>query len=116
MAALEGWAMLRWLTSGIIVATIAAAFGVTWVKHDARRIEAKLQAQERLIEKAESDIAVLRAELGFLTRPERLEPLARKHLSLQPATSGQIISIDELPRRAVLPVPPAPLHPRAGGQ
>ena len=92
--------MLRWLTAMVAFATIAAAFGVTWLKHDTRRLEARLQAQERSIEKAEGDIAVLRAELGFLTRPERLEPLARRHLGLRPATSGQIIGLDELPRRA----------------
>lgn len=95
--------MLRWLTGAIALATIAAAFGVTWLKHDTRRIEARLQAQERQIEKAESDIAVLRAELGFLTRPERLEPLARHHLGLQPATAAQIIGIDEIPKRPAAP-------------
>ena len=92
--------MLRWLTGMIALATIVAAFGVTWIKHDTRRLEAKLQTQERQIEKAESDIAVLRAELGFLTRPERLDPLARKLLGLQPASSSQIMTADELPRRA----------------
>ncbi len=92
--------MLRWLTGIVALATIAAAFFVTWIKHDTRRLEAKLQAQERQIEKAESDIAVLRAELGYLTRPERLDPLARKLLGLRPATSGQITTLDELPRRA----------------
>jgi cell division protein FtsL len=91
--------MLRWLTAGIAFAAIAAAFGVTWLKHDTRRIEAKLQSQERQIEKAEGDIAVLRAELGFLTRPERLDPLARRYLGLQPAAASQIIGIDELPFR-----------------
>jgi cell division protein FtsL len=92
--------MLRWLTGIVALATIAAAFGVTWIKYDTRRLEAKLQAQERQIEKAESDIAVLRAELGFLTRPERLDPLARQLLGLQPASSDQIMTSDELPRRA----------------
>lgn len=98
--------MLRWLTATVALATIAAAFGVTWLKHDTRRIEAKLQAQERQLEKAESDIAILRAELGFLTRPERLEPLARRHLGLQPATANQIIGIDELPHRTSAPAKP----------
>ena len=95
---------MRWLTATVALAAIAAAFGVTWLKHDTRLIEAKLQAQRAQIEKAESDIAVLKAELGFLTRPERLEPLARKHLGLAPAAGHQIIDIDALPRRPREPV------------
>ena len=89
--------MLRWLNAGVGLGVIVAAFALTWFKHDGRRIEALLQAQERQIEKAQSDIAVLRAELGFLTRPERLEPLARQYLGMQPATAAQIVRIEELP-------------------
>ena len=93
--------MLRWLTAGVALATIAAAFGLAWIKHDGRRLELRLQAQARQIEKAESDIAVLRAELGYLTRPERLEPLARRQLELRPATADQFVRIGELPRAGV---------------
>ena len=89
---------MRWLTATVAFAAIVAAFSVTWLKHDTRLIESQLQAQQHQIEKAESDIAVLRAEMGFLSRPERLEPLARKHLGLQPAAGHQIIGIDELPK------------------
>ena len=107
--------MLRWLTVTVALAAIAAAFGVTWIKHDGRRLEAKLQAQQRQIEKAESDIAVLRAELGFLTRPERLDPLARRLLGLQPSTSAQIVGVDELPKASgVARAPPGPAPTRAG--
>ena len=104
--------MLRWLTAGTAIATIAAAFALTWIKHDTRRLEARLQAQERQVEKAESDIAVLRAELGFLTRPERLEPLARTLLGLQPASSAQFITLDEIPHQQG----PAPGPAAASGQ
>ena len=90
--------MLRWLTSIVVVATVAAAFGVTWLKHDTRRLESQLQAQRSQVEKAESDIAVLKAELGYLTRPDRLEPLARRHLGLQPVSGSQLLRIDELPK------------------
>ena len=71
--------------------------GVKDLNEIGNEIEALLQAQERQIEKAQSDIAVLRAELGFLTRPERLEPLARQYLGMQPATAAQIVRIEELP-------------------
>lgn len=57
--------------------TIAAATGLYALKHDTRRLEAEVQATERAIEKAESDIAALKAERAWLGRPERIDELAR---------------------------------------
>lgn len=57
--------------------TIAAATGLYALKHDTRRLEAEVQATERAIEKAESDIAALKAERAWLGRPERIDDLAR---------------------------------------
>lgn len=89
---------MRWLTATVAMAAIAAAFGVTWLKHDTRLLEAGVQAQQAQIDKTESEIAVLRAELGFLTRPERLEPLARRHLGMAPLEGHQIIGLEALPK------------------
>lgn len=59
------------------VLTIAAATGLYALKHDTRRIEVEVQATERALEKAESDIAALKAERAWLGRPERIDELAR---------------------------------------
>ncbi len=40
----------------------------------------------------ESDfVALMRAEVSYLSRPERIEDLARKNLKLEPITSAQLV-------------------------
>ena len=69
--------------------SLAAAFWLYQLKFETRRMQSRVQQLDQLIEKAENDIAVLRAEWSFLTRPERVERLAGKHLDLQPAKTRQ---------------------------
>lgn len=57
------------------IATAALLYGLNY---ETRRIEVEVQAQERAAQKARSDIAVLKAERSHLTRPERIDPLARR--------------------------------------
>jgi cell division protein FtsL len=89
--------MLRGLNVALMLATLASAFALYAVKYDTRRLEARVQAQERALEKAESDVTVLAAERAHLARPERLEPLARL-IGLAPIAGPQYLRID--PRRA----------------
>jgi cell division protein FtsL len=69
--------MLRTLTLAAGLATIAAATGLYALKLDTRRHEEHVRRVEREIEKAELDIAVLKAERAWLGRPERIDQLAR---------------------------------------
>ena len=71
--------MHRRINWALMLATLASAFALYAIKYDTRRLEARVQAQERALEKAESDVTVLTAERAHLARPERLEPLARAH-------------------------------------
>ncbi len=71
--------MLRRVNWALMLATLASAFALYAIKYDTRRLEVRVQAQERALEKAESDVTVLTAERAHLARPERLEPLARLH-------------------------------------
>jgi cell division protein FtsL len=71
--------------------TIASAFMLYGLNYDTRRLEAHVQAQERTAEQAKSDIAVLKAERSHLTRPERIDPLARQ-LGLNPPRPEQLVS------------------------
>lgn len=70
------------------LATIAAATALHALKHDTRRIEADVQAIERAIEKAESDIAGLKTERAWLGRPQRIDTLAREQ-GLEPIRPEQ---------------------------
>lgn len=80
------------VAAGVMVLVAAATLYV--VKHDTRRLEQAVQAQERIAEKAEADIAVLKAERAYLARPERIEALARKQ-GLEPIREQQYSRIEE---------------------
>lgn len=81
---------LNWL---LMVATLATAVALYTVKYDTRRLETRVQAQERALEKAENDVTILVAERAHLARPERLEPLARL-IGLAPIGSAQYLRVD----------------------
>jgi len=84
--------MHRRVNWALLLASLAAAFALYAVKYDTRRLEARVQSQERALEKAESDVTVLTAERAYLARPERLEPLARL-IGLAPIASAQYLRL-----------------------
>jgi cell division protein FtsL len=89
--------MQRMLNCFLLLATFTATVALYAITYDTRRLEAKVQAQERALERAERDVNVLRAERAHLARPERLEPLARE-LGLAPIESGQYLRLAPLPQ------------------
>ena len=85
-------------TALALLAAFLAALGLYAIAYDTRRIEARVQFLERSAERGEADIAAARAELSHLSRPERIEPLARA-MGLSPPTRQQYVTVDRLPRR-----------------
>ncbi len=85
--------MHRAINLAMMLATLASAVALYAIKNDTRRLEARVREQERTLEKARSDVAVLTAERAHLSRPERLEPLARL-IGLAPITAGQYLRLD----------------------
>jgi cell division protein FtsL len=67
---------------------VASALLLYALNYDTRRLEAEVQAKERAAEQARNDIAVLKAERGTLTRPDRIDGLARQ-LGLGPPKPEQ---------------------------
>ena len=57
---------------------ITSALLLYGLNYDTRRLEAEVQAKERVAERARDDIAVLKAERGTLARPDRIDTLARQ--------------------------------------
>ena len=80
---------MRLLTVSAAFLALASAFLLYGLNYDTRRIEARVQAEERQAETARSDIAVLKADRAHLSRPERIEPLARAQ-GLRPLTDRQL--------------------------
>lgn len=85
---------MRLIILGALILTIASAFVLYSSNYDTRLFEARVAEQERAIDKARSDISVLKAERAHLGRPERIEPLARA-LGLGPATEQQLAATPE---------------------
>lgn len=81
--------MLRVLMPLCLLIAMLSAYGLYAINQDVRRLAADVAAKERLAERLASDIGLLSAERAYLSRPERIEPLARG-LGLAPATVEQL--------------------------
>lgn len=87
--------MLRISSAVAIALALACAFVLYTVSYDTRELDHSVQAQERRIERLRSDIAVLRAERAYLSRPDRIEPLARA-AGFVPAAGQQYLELKAL--------------------
>ncbi len=65
-------------------------------KHETRELEARAAELSREISEQTRALAVLRAEWTYLTRPERLERIARERMGLEPVKAEQIRSFAEI--------------------
>lgn len=82
---------------------LASAFLLYGINYDTRQLEARVLGEERAIDGARNDIAVLKAERAHLGRPERIEPIARAQ-GLRPAAEQQLAaSPEEAMARALAP-------------
>ncbi|MEQ1652767.1 MAG: cell division protein FtsL [Hyphomicrobium sp.] len=84
---------MRLLNVAAFCFAVASAFLLYSLNYETRKLEAHIQAQERAAQKAKSDIAVLKAERSHLSRPERIDPLARQ-IGLMPPRADQLVSPD----------------------
>lgn len=99
---------MRMLNLGVMALALASAFLLYGINYDTRMMAQRLQDRERAIERARSDIAVLKAERAHLARPERIEPLARAQ-GLQPTSEQQLVAgPEEALVRALAAAPAAP--------
>lgn len=67
---------------------ITSALLLYGLNYETRRLEAEVQAKERVAGNARDDIAVLKAERGHLARPDRIDALAGQ-LGLAPPKAEQ---------------------------
>lgn len=84
---------MRLLNIAAFCFAVASAFLLYSLNYETRRLEAQIQAQERESQRAKSDIAVLKAERSHLSRPERIDPLARSQ-GLMPPRADQLVPAD----------------------
>lgn len=90
--------MWRTLNVLAILALIGSALYAYSIKYETILFSEQIVKVKHNIEREQDRIAALRAEWAYLTRPERLQNLAGKHLDLQQIGKEQIIvSASELP-------------------
>lgn len=90
---------MRLLNAVAFFFAITSALFLYGLNYETRRLEANVQAMERAADKARSDIAVLKAERSHLSRPERIDGLARQQ-GLAPPRPDQLPSVAEMPALA----------------
>jgi hypothetical protein len=105
--------MLRLLHLLMVAALVFAAADVYKIKFDSTVMAERLARLRVEIRHEHDAIAALRAEWGQLDRPERIQALAQRHLTLRPVDVNQFDSLDRLPDRPIDVVPPATRDPIA---
>ena len=95
----------------VLAGLVLAAADVYKIKYEST-LEAERVAKLRAELRREQDlIASLRAEWSRIDRPDRLQELAQRHLSLRPLDIRQYDSLDKLPSKPVELVPPGTADP-----
>jgi len=83
-----------------LAAVILIGYAMFQVKYEVVQQEEQLARLNRQIADGREAIRVLNAEWNFLNQPERLNELAKRHLTLVPIGTAQLLpSIDALPMR-----------------
>jgi cell division protein FtsL len=85
------------IIGGLVVAVLAVA--VYRAKLGAEETGGRIETLQAEARKVSEEISVLKAEEAYLTRPERIGPIARERLGLQPAAPGQYTAPEALSRR-----------------
>ncbi|MGI9405734.1 MAG: cell division protein FtsL [Hyphomicrobiaceae bacterium] len=88
--------MRRVVTSVVWALTILSVFALYAIKYDTRQLEVRVRGLERMVDRTTGEIAVLQAEWGHLTQPDRIERLARRHLGYGPILPDQFATLDEV--------------------
>jgi cell division protein FtsL len=92
---LEGPPMRIFATATAIGLTIASAYFLYTEAAATRQLEAHVQATERKRDRLEAEIAVLKAERAYLSRPGRIEPAARA-LGMRPPGAGDYAALSDV--------------------
>lgn len=91
--------MIRFLNVIACLALLGSAGYAYTIKYRTLDQSEQIAKMKRAIQTARDGLGMQRAEWAFLTRAERLQPLADKYLGLQQTAVNQIGSIASLPDR-----------------
>lgn len=101
--------MIRLGTLFWLVLVSATGFAMFGVKYQVQALEDELARTRRATLAEEHEIRVLDAEWAYLTRPETLDAMNRRFLSLAPLSTKQLhTTVADLPMRPLPAPPPQP--------
>ena len=95
----------------VLVALVLAAADVYKIKYESTLQAEKVAKLRGELRREQDAIAALRAEWSKLDRPDRLQELAQRHLTLKPLETRQYDALDKLPARPADLVPPGTADP-----
>ncbi len=102
-----------------LVLVSMTGFAMFAVKYGVQSLEDELNRAKKATIAEEHAIRADEAEWAYLTRPETLDEMNRRHLSLGPIATKQLrIALSDIPVRAVVPLAvdaPALTEPQAEG-
>jgi cell division protein FtsL len=88
--------MLKAFNAVLVVAVLVAGYFLYDLEHTTRGAEREIARTERKLDEAREAVKLLNAEWSSLTRPERVQALAREHLALEPTQATQFVSVEDL--------------------
>jgi cell division protein FtsL len=91
--------MLKIANGGLVVMVLISGAILYAMEHKTRGLEREIRVTTQSIDALEEDIKLLNAEWSSLTRPERIQLLATRHLQMAPAEAQQFTSMEELATR-----------------
>ena len=103
--------MLRLVNLAVIAALVVAAAWVYEIKYSSTRQAEQVAKLRAEIRRERDAIAALRAEWAQLDNPDRIQTLARRHLTLKPIDATQFDNLNRLPDKPVDIVPPGTADP-----
>ena len=88
--------MIRYPSFFVIFLIIFSALSLYQVKHFITKKEFELAALEKEIQNSMSNFNILKAELSYLKRPDRLEYIARNKLNMKSILPIDIWDLEDL--------------------
>ena len=88
--------MIRYPSSLIFFVILFVGVSLYQIKHFITKKEIELTQIKNNIKSAQSDINILKAELSYLKRPDRIEKIARNKLGLREVLPTDIWNLKDL--------------------
>ena len=88
--------MIRYPSSLIFFVILFVGVSLYQIKHFITKKEIELSQIKNNIKSAQSDINILKAELSYLKRPDRIEKIARNKLGLREVLPTDIWNLRDL--------------------